>query len=107
MRDVTFRRPVESIGRRAVAGPKPQWQDLFLAPAYSADVTVEEEFIEEPAVDWAQVSSIPQRRRPVGRRVAGRTAWYVRRDRAARACMWADSLGSFRSLTMVATTGLG
>ncbi|MET7390509.1 hypothetical protein ACFYPT_38610 [Streptomyces sp. NPDC005529] len=76
MRDVTIRRPVESIGRRAVTGPKPQWQDLFVAPAYSADDTVEEEVIEEPVVNWSQVSSIPQRRqpRPGGRRVPGRAA---------------------------------
>ncbi|MEU8795326.1 hypothetical protein [Streptomyces sp. NPDC048643] len=74
MRDVSFRRPVESVGRRAVTGPKPQWKDLFLAPAYTADAAAEEEFIEEPAVNWSQVSSIPQRRRPVGRRVAGRAA---------------------------------
>ncbi|MGW3631863.1 hypothetical protein ACWD7F_17135 [Streptomyces sp. NPDC005122] len=73
MRDVTFRRPVESIGRRAVTGPKPQWQDLFLAPAYSADAMVEEEVVEEPAVDWSQVSLMPRRERG-GRRVNGRAA---------------------------------
>lgn len=74
MRDAQFRRPVESIGRRAVTGPKPQWQDLFLAPAYSAEATFEDEPVEEPAVDWSQVSSLPQRRRPAGRRVSGRAA---------------------------------
>ncbi|MFD6552616.1 hypothetical protein, partial [Streptomyces sp. NPDC058398] len=68
-------RPVESIGRQpAVIGPKPQWQDLFLAPAYSTEATFEDEPIEEPAVDWSQVSSISQRRRPAGRRVTGRAA---------------------------------
>ncbi|MER7982744.1 hypothetical protein [Streptomyces sp. NPDC095817] len=74
MRDAQFRRPVESIGRRAVMGPKPQWQDLFLAPAYSAEASFEDEPLEEPAVDWSQVSSLPQRRRPAGRRVSGRAA---------------------------------
>ncbi|MFD9587583.1 hypothetical protein ACFWBM_23180 [Streptomyces sp. NPDC059980] len=55
-------------------GPKPQWQDLFLAPAYSAEASFEDEPLEEPAVDWSQVSSLPQRRRPAGRRVTGRAA---------------------------------
>ncbi|MFI5998550.1 hypothetical protein ACIBAC_42780 [Streptomyces sp. NPDC051362] len=74
MRDAQFRRPVESIVRRAVMGPKPQWQDLFLAPAYSAEASFEDEPLEEPAVDWSQMSLLPQRRRPAGRRVNGRAA---------------------------------
>ncbi|MFJ8988792.1 hypothetical protein ACIRQH_00120 [Streptomyces sp. NPDC102279] len=56
-----------------MTGPKPQWQDLFLAPAYSAGVTFADEPIEEPAVDWSKVSSLPQRR-PAGRRATGRAA---------------------------------
>ncbi|MFG2440513.1 hypothetical protein [Streptomyces sp. NPDC048508] len=56
-----------------MAGPKPQWENLFLAPAYSAGFTFEDELIEEPAVDWSKVSSLPQRR-PAGRRATGRAA---------------------------------
>ncbi|MFG2437193.1 hypothetical protein [Streptomyces sp. NPDC048508] len=73
MRDEQFRRPVVNMGPRAVAGPKPQWTDLFLEPAWS-ETPIEDEYIEEPAVDWPQVSSISQRRRPAGRRVTGRAA---------------------------------
>jgi len=73
MRDAQFRRPVVSVGPRAVIGPKPQWRNLFLAPAWS-ETLIEDEYLEEPAVDWAQVSSISQRRRPTGRRVTGRAA---------------------------------
>ncbi|MFG2452848.1 hypothetical protein ACGFSG_26050 [Streptomyces sp. NPDC048512] len=54
-------------------GPKPQWQDLFLAPAYSPGFTFEDEPMDEPAVDWSQVSSLPQRR-PAGHRATGRAA---------------------------------
>ena len=73
MRDAQFRRPVVSSGPRAVIGPKPQWNDLFLAPAWS-EAPIEDEYLDEPAVDWSQVSSIPQRRRPAGRRATSRAA---------------------------------
>lgn len=73
MRDAQFRRPVVSVGPRTVTGPKPQWQNLFLAPTWR-ETPIEDEHIEEPAVDWSQVSSLPQRRRPAGRRVTGRAA---------------------------------
>ncbi|MGW6263555.1 hypothetical protein [Streptomyces sp. NPDC055085] len=71
MRDVQFRRRAETVGLQALRDPKPQWQDLFLAPAYSDIDIVEEEFAEEPAVDWSQVPSMPRRQRG-GRRVNGR-----------------------------------
>ncbi|MGW6489529.1 hypothetical protein [Streptomyces sp. NPDC055056] len=74
MRDAQFRRLVVSVSPLTVTGPKPQWQDLFLAPAYSAEATFEDEPLDEPAVDWSQVSSLPQRRRPARRRVSGRAA---------------------------------
>ncbi|MFG3172276.1 hypothetical protein [Streptomyces sp. NPDC048200] len=73
MRDAQFRRPVENITRRATTGPKPQWQNLFLAPAYTAEAAFEDGLLEEPPVDWSQVSSL-QRRRPAGRRATGRAA---------------------------------
>lgn len=73
MRDAQFRRPVVSVGPRAMIGPKPQWKDLFLEPAWS-ETPIKDEPIEEPAVDWSQVSSISQRRRPAGRRITGRAA---------------------------------
>lgn len=73
MHDAQFRRRAETVSRQAVMGTKPQWQDLFLSPAFSDEAMDEEEFVEEPAVDWSQVSLIPQRRRG-GRRVNGRAA---------------------------------
>ncbi|MFC8968563.1 hypothetical protein [Streptomyces sp. NPDC057094] len=73
MRDAQFRRPVVRVGSRAVIGLKPQWKDRFLAPAWS-ETPIEDELIEEPAVDWSTVSSMAQRRRPTGRRVTGRAA---------------------------------
>ncbi|MFD8566677.1 hypothetical protein [Streptomyces sp. NPDC059639] len=34
MREMVQHRRVEMVGNAGAAGPKPQWQNLFVAPAY-------------------------------------------------------------------------
>ncbi|WP_413759472.1 hypothetical protein [Streptomyces sp. MMBL 11-3] len=65
MREGRTVRRAETVGRPSVTGPAPQWQNLFLAPAYRGDVA------EEIEADWRQekAAAAPvQRRRRGGRR---------------------------------------
>ncbi|MFD7206285.1 hypothetical protein [Streptomyces sp. NPDC059893] len=66
MREGLMGRRVETVGQPTTLAAKPQWQNLFLAPAYSDDVA------EEIKADWEQetASLAVQRQRRGGQRTA-------------------------------------
>ncbi|MFE6155594.1 hypothetical protein [Streptomyces sp. NPDC057889] len=57
---------METVGRPLPVGPAPQWQNLFLAPAYQGDID------EDIQQDWEEEMPVPTalRRRPGGRGAA-------------------------------------
>ncbi|MZD07750.1 hypothetical protein GTW43_22090 [Streptomyces sp. SID5785] len=62
MRESQVRRRAETAGRR-MPSPRPQWQNLFVAPVYGPDVTqpwCEDALHDEP------VTTVPARRRAAG-----------------------------------------
>ncbi|MGW2082525.1 hypothetical protein ACWCOW_37435 [Streptomyces sp. NPDC001939] len=63
MREGLMGRRVETVGQPSTVAVKPQWQNLFLAPAYRGDVA------DEIEADWERETAVlaVQRQRRGGR----------------------------------------
>ncbi|WP_353946058.1 hypothetical protein ABII15_33655 [Streptomyces sp. HUAS MG91] len=64
MREMVQHRRVETVGKAGAVGPKPQWQNLFVAPAY------DDGFFDDVPDEVAVAVPSPARRRRGGRRAA-------------------------------------